>query len=374
MEDGDGGERRRVAERQKGGGSPSSSFPALVGTESELVLSAVAPLGVTYNQNYSPADMRERYNEATTTTTTTTLQQSGSLSDRQKLIFDCRNGAIKSGDRCQAFHYFDEAGEANLSGAFSEDKCVNYEERPQMMETQQQQLTSKVWSAAKPAAILDDDLSYMMERYLDGGGNHQTPDEVQPSPGQQSTDSGFISDASQQNILTFHDQAMSDGANFQGANYDAASFYNGFGNYFEAGNEGCPVHQGQQQGQGYFDTRQLQCLCSNDTPQVAMPMTQPWDSDSLNNDDLSQIVDQVLSSIDPHFCDPSWTSQTSSSPTPTSMPTKSEDQKGIVSGCKVDLCDNCGNIFSLTGSESQADSCKCCGHFIQRDNEQENQG
>ena len=323
--------------------------------------------------------MRERYSEATTTTTATTsaLQQSGILSDRQKLIFDGRNGAIKSGQsRCQAFHYFDEAGEANLStAAFSEDKCVNYDERSQMMETQQlqqEQSASKVWSAAKPVAVLDDDLSYMMERYLDGGRTHDPPEMVQPSPGQQSTDSGFISDTSQ-NIMTFADQQHCEGANFQAANYDAVSFYNGFGNYFEAGNEPCPVHQ--QQGQGYLEHPQMQCLCSNEVP-MPMSMSHPWDSSCLNNDDLSQIVDQVLSSIDPHFCDPSWTSPTSvtttsSSPIPSTMPTKSDDQKGVISGCKVDLCDNCGHIFSLAGSESLADSCKSCGHFIQRNNEQE---
>ena len=59
LEDEDG---ERGEERQKGGASPPTCFPALVVAESELVLSAVAPLGVTYNQNYSPADMRERYN------------------------------------------------------------------------------------------------------------------------------------------------------------------------------------------------------------------------------------------------------------------------------------------------------------------------
>jgi hypothetical protein len=66
---------------------------------------------------------------------------------------------------------------------------------------------AKASKTSPTTTSLDDDLSFMMERYLDDGDAARHGDvTVQPSPGQQSTDSGFVSDAAQHNLSAFPDQ------------------------------------------------------------------------------------------------------------------------------------------------------------------------
>lgn len=241
------------------------------------------------------------------------------------------------------------------------------------------------------STMLDDDLSFMMERYLDGSRTQNVQGVVQPSPGQQSTDSGFISDASQQNILNYPDQLIGENSTFQTTGYDQEMFTN-FGNYFEPGNDHCPVHHDHDhQHQNYYQQQQLGCLCSsNNNNNMATNSSssaagaQQWDC--YNTDDLSQIVDQVLNSIDPQFCDVNWTTPSmtslaslapmtasaSSSPTITSV-VSTTATRGDFSVGKMDLCDNCGNILNLNEADATvSDRCKCCGHFLQRNNEQDN--
>ncbi len=71
---------------------------------------------------------------------------------------------------------------------FSDDKNVNYDRRQLMMDTQQHIMSpsasASTWNDVKSTSMLDDDLSFMMERYLDGSRTHNVPEVVQPSPGQ----------------------------------------------------------------------------------------------------------------------------------------------------------------------------------------------
>lgn len=349
--------------RKRGRRNPSSSsFAALAGIESELLPSAVAPLGVTYNQNYSPADKPERFDDKTTTTTIT-RKDHFSLEQRDPLLPD--NG--DKIERCQSFHYFNEDKEAK-----TESIC------PQMISSSHchsgfsssEAASSKQWNNdVKPSnSIMDEDLSFMMERYLDQGEprTHDVdpgPGMIQPSPGQQSTDSGFVSDNSHQSILTYPDQL----SGYQ-TNYDS-SFYSGFGNYFESShNESCPMHH---QHQNYFHQQQnCCCLCNNNNNNsgatAATAVQPPWESDSYNTEDLSQIVDQVLNSMDAQFCEvaSNWTSNPGATPTTILDETKSFSASNV--NGKLELCDNCGNMMN-----EEEVSCRNCGHLLQRNCEQD---
>ena len=352
--------------RKRGRRNPSSSFAALVGAESELVPSAVAPLGVTYNQNYSPADKPERFDDKTTTTTTTaatTITRKDHFSLKQRDPFLPDNG--DKIERCQSFHYFNDDSEAK-----NESIC------PQMISSSHCQsdfssseASSKQWNnEVKPSnSIMDEDLSFMMERYLEQGEPrtndvHPSPGMIQPSPGQQSTDSGFVSDNSHQSILTYPDQL----SGYQ-TNYDS-SFYSGFGNYFggaeSSHNESCPMHHQQN----YYQQQNCCCLCNNNNSSgttAAGAVQPPWESDSYNSEDLSQIVDQVLNSIDAQFCEvaSNWTNNSG-----TTMPDETKSFSASNVNGKLELCDNCGNMMN-----EQEDSCRNCGHFLQRNNEQDTQ-
>jgi len=368
--EGEQSRRRRNKRGTEGEGEfPPPSTPA---AESELVPSAVAPLGVTYNQNYSPADRRERYTGEITTTTTSRKEndshlQSGHLTGRQRNLFlpQSSDNAFddKIGEKIengQSFDYFNDHREGPncllQSGQKDKKRNVHYHNlttkannhlaaaeetiRPQMIEsTNHLQCPTQQWTEDDHREVMDEELSFMMERYLESSSvdgivqaHHDViscgpAGTVQPSPGQQSTDSGFVSDTSHHHhLLTYPDQLMSDPINSGfNSSYDSASFYSGYGQYFGcneatttatttmiAHNDSCPNHQ-----QHYF--QQHNCCCLANITAATTTTTQPsWETENYNTEDLSHIVDQVLNSIDAQFCEDgpnatgssNWTSQT----------------------------------------------------------------
>ena len=431
--------RRRRNERRKEEEDGEFSPPSTPAAESELVPSAVAPLVVTYNQNYSPVDRRERYTGEITTTTTTTRKendshlQSGHLTGRQRNLFLPQSSADnvfddKIGEKIengQSFDYFNDRREGPnclLESGRQKDKKrnVHYDNlttkgnnhlvvaeetiRPQMIEsTNHLQCSAQQWTEDDHREVMDEELSFMMERYLESSSvngivqthHHDiipggTAGTVQPSPGQQSTDSGFVSDASHHHqLLTYPDQLMSDPVNpgFN-TNYDSASFYSGYGQYFGcneattattttpmiAHNDSCPNNQ-----QHYFQQQNCCCLANNNTTTTTTTTVQPsWETENYNTEDLSHIVDQVLNSIDAQFCEDvpndsgssGWTSQTANLQTVAPMQQVStrmvdEVKTKVELGEKIELCDNCGNMMD----QPEQSSCGNCGHLLQRNTE-----
>ena len=104
-------------------------------TAKEEAVVVLGPSGVTYNQNYSPADMRERYNNNGNGNNgleaASNLQQS-----RHKQVFGDEDNA-----GCQAFAYFDQdAGQTNLvhsNGRDKDDDAACCRGQSQMMDTHQ---------------------------------------------------------------------------------------------------------------------------------------------------------------------------------------------------------------------------------------------
>jgi len=218
---------------------------------------------------------------------------------------------------------------------------------------------------------------------------------VQPSPGQQSTDSGFVSDTSHHHhLMTYPDQLMSSDPVHPGFNssYDSASFYSGYGQYFGCNeatgatttmmghNESCPNHL-----QNYYQQQSCCCLSNNNNSAstTTTTSTQPsWETENYNTEDLSHIVDQVLNSIDAQFCDDvpngngasGWSLQTANLQTVAPMQQQvtmmigEEGKAKVEVGEKIELCDNCGNMMDQPEQQS---SCGNCGHLLQRNTEPE---
>jgi hypothetical protein len=329
--------------------------------------SAVSPLGATYNQNYSIADNQDRYSKElrSTTTTTTTEEAIKPIENVHNLehnhVFEDRK--MGSG---QPYDYYNDVPTARSIQSINQDNNVMMQVpstiRPPLIgDCPSNYSSTKQWNNDRIArtSMMDEELSFMMERYLESSGTrvHDSVPvfgTVQPSPGQQSTDSGFASDTPQQSLMSYPEQLLPEqvGTGFQ-TGYDP-SFYSGFGQYYEQGTSHCPnPHNGQQ----FFEQTQHSTTSRSNQ--------QPWENDSYNNEDLSQIVDQVLNSIDAQFCDitsgsnNAWTGSADSLPVPSTSPEEDSATKNV--NGKIELCDNCGNLVT-----EPEEPCRNCGHLLQR--------
>ena len=355
--------------------------------DSALGRSAVTPLGATYNQNYSNADSRDRYTKELEKTTTTTEAIKSIANDH-----NLGQHLNRQSDICN--HVFEERKMCSFDVPQSIEQQQQQQQQQQQSIVQQQQQEqnyrnetmldedtarppvissstyscTKQWSSDKIArtSTMDEELSFMMERYLESSGTriHDSVPvfgTVQPSPGQQSTDSGFASDTPHHSLMSYPEQLIPEPVNtgFQ-TGYDP-SFYSGYGQYYGC-NEPALVTSHLPNSQ-YFEQ-------PHDTTSAANQP--PWESDNYNNDDLSQIVDQVLSSIDAQFCDITSASSNSTwtqSDQPVSISRQDEvsssrheeaNASKSVNG-KIELCDNCGNLVT-----EPEESCRNCGHLLQR--------
>lgn len=180
-----------------------------------------------------------------------------------------------------------------------------------------------------------------------------SPGFIHPSPGQQSTDSGFMSDASQ-HVIHFADQ-QEDSSCFTNSTLlkDLEMF----------------TTAGQQESLDHSSNMNCDFLQemfeSNDQP--ALDCNPTWDDANYSNEELTKIVEQMLSTIGSNFsenCDAQWSDTVMSELTKLDKDEtvlSSELSSGINAADGKELCDNCGNLL-----ENSEECCKLCGHLLQR--------
>jgi len=161
-------------------------------------------------------------------------------------------------------------------------------------------------------------------------------------------------------IMPFADQA---GPTFPN-NHNTTSFYNDC-NYYGLQDSTTVENTFYNEQQQFYQTNQFVTNCDFD--QEAVPnILSPWDSDNYNNEDLSKIVDQVLSSIDSQFCEQNSDSNHSTISalfTNGSIELQEPETCPNING-KLELCDNCGMLI-----DADENKCKSCGHVLTRTNE-----
>ncbi len=92
-----------------------------------------------------------------------------------------------------------------------------------------------------------------------------------------------------------------------------------------------------------------------------------WDDTNYSNEELTKIVEQMLSTIGSNFtenCDPQWSDSVMSELTKLDKDEtilSNESSSGINAADGKELCDNCGNLL-----ENSEECCKLCGHLLQR--------
>jgi len=179
-----------------------------------------------------------------------------------------------------------------------------------------------------------------------------SPRFIQPSPGQQSTDSGFMSDASQKIVHYANHQ--------DSACFPNSTLLNEF-DMFSA-----PGQQDNSAANINCDFLQ-EVFVAND--QNVLDCNPTWEDTNYSNEELTEIVEQILSTISSNFnendCVNQWSDNVMSELTKFD---KSEtdliNESALSLTHKVDgkeLCDNCGNML-----ENSEECCKLCGHLLQR--------